>query len=65
MWLFIKIFQRYQLNFTTLLCLKKPVSKSTLRKNIVIIVVAFSKDSCIIPEQIKFIHTDFLISVLA
>ena len=63
--LLVEIFQRYQLNFTTLLCLKKSIRESAFREDIIIIiVVAFSKYRCVIPNQIEFIHTNFFISVL-
>ena len=61
----VEIFQRYQLNFTTLLCLKKSIRESAFRKDIIMIVVAFSKYRCVILHQIEFIHTNFFISVLA
>ena len=61
--LLVDIFQRYQLNFTTLLCLKKSICKSAFRKDIVMVVVAFSENRCIIPDQLQFIHTNFLVSI--
>ena len=63
--LLVEIFQCYQLNFATLLCLKKSIRESAFRENIIMIVVAFSKYRCVIPHQIEFIHTNFFISVLA
>ncbi len=45
--LLVKIFQRYQPNFTTLLCLKKPVRKPTLRENIVVVIVSFFESRCV------------------
>ena len=64
-YLLVEIFQRYQVNFATLLCLKKSIRESAFREDIIMIVVAFSKYRCVIPNQIEFIHTNFFISVLA
>ena len=60
----VEIFQCYQPNFTTFLCLKKSICESALREDIVVVVIAFSEDGCIIPNQFELIHTDFLISIL-
>ena len=62
--LLVKVFQRYQPNFTSLLCLKKSLCESTFSRNIVVIVVTFSEDRGIIPNQVELIHVNFLISVL-
>ena len=63
--LLVEVFQCYQLNFATLLFLKKSIRESTFREDIVVIVVAFSENRGIIPNQIEFIHTDFLIPIFA
>lgn len=57
--LLVEIFHRYQLNFTTLLCLKKSIRESAFREDIIMIVVTFSKYRCVIPNQIKLIHAYF------
>lgn len=40
----VEVFRRYQLNLTTLLCLKKSICKSAFRENRIVIVIAFSKN---------------------
>lgn len=62
--LLVKVFKRYQPYFSTLLCLKKSIRESAFREDIIVIVIAFSEDRCIIPNQIELIHTYFLISIL-
>ena len=53
------------MNFSAILCLKQTISESSLGKDIIVIVVAFSKHLCIISDKIKIINTNFFIFVLA
>lgn len=47
-YLLVKVFQRYQLNFTAILCLKKSICESAFREDIVVIVVTFPETRCIL-----------------
>lgn len=53
------------MNLSAILRLEQAISKSYLGKDIIVIVVAFSKHLCIISDKIKFINTNFFIFVLA
>ena len=53
------------MNFSAILCLKQAISKASLGKYIIVIVVAFAKNRCIIFDKIEFINTNFFISILA
>ena len=63
--LLVKVFKRYQPYFSTLLCLKKSIRESAFREDIIVIVIAFSEDRCIIPNQIELIHTYFLFATMS
>ena len=63
--LLIKILQCYQPNLSAHLRLAQSLRKVALGKDIVMIDRTFSEYRCVLPEQVKLIHTDLLISVFA
>lgn len=63
--LLIKLLQCYQPNLSACLRLAQSRRKAALGKDIVMIDRTFSEYRCVLPEQVKLIYTDLLISVFA